>query len=63
MVIYSPCCAHTKEKGAFSKEKNLICDCSRSNQIPLADQITDIVPYVRIYIFDLPSILVPCSSI
>ena len=30
--------------------KNLICDFSRANQMPLTDQITEITPTVRTYI-------------
>ena len=30
-------------------DKNNICDCFRSNQMPLTDQIKEIVPYVCIY--------------
>ena len=29
--------------------KNPICDCSRSDRIPQTEQITEIVPYVRVY--------------
>ena len=29
--------------------KNQIYDCYRSNQIPLADQITEVSPYLRTY--------------
>ena len=35
-----------KWKLAFS-EKNPICACSRSNQLPETDWITEIAPYVR----------------
>ena len=35
-----------KKIGLFG-EKNPICDCSLSNQMPLKDRITDIVPYLR----------------
>ena len=38
-----------KENRSFSKKKYLICDCSRSNQIPETDQITEISPYVHTY--------------
>ena len=31
-------------------ENNLICDCSRSNQMPLTDLNTDITPDMRTYI-------------
>ena len=33
----------------FSERKKTIFDCSRSDQIPYTDQITDIVPYALIY--------------
>ena len=37
-----------EEKCIFSL-KNPICGCSRSNQMPITDQITEIAPYVRTY--------------
>ena len=36
-------------KYIFLLKKKSICDCSRSNQMPKTDQITDNVPNVRIY--------------
>ena len=38
------------------KKKNPICDYSRSNQLPLADQITEMAPYTCALISELPSI-------
>ena len=38
-----------KEISFFQREKNLICYCSRSKQMPWTDQITKIAPYVRTY--------------
>ena len=34
-----------------NRKKNLICACSRYNQMPYTDQITEITPYVRISAF------------
>ena len=30
-------------------EKNMNCDCSRFNQTPYTDEITEIPPYMRTY--------------
>ena len=39
--------AHAWRKiGLFGDKKILFCGCSRSNQMPNIDQITDIAPYV-----------------
>ena len=39
----------------FLLRKNSICDCSRYDQMPLTDQITEIAPYLRMLISELPS--------
>ena len=47
-------------KRYFRPGKNPICDCSRSNQMPLTDQITEIAQRLRIscaQISELPSII------
>ena len=36
-----------KNRTLRKERKNPICDCSRSNQMPQTDLITDIIPYVR----------------
>ena len=36
-----------KNKGLFGENKNPIYDCTRSNQMPQTDQITEIAPQVR----------------
>ena len=41
--------AHTWSKIGLCGGKNPICDCSRSNQLPLTDRIADIAHYVRTY--------------
>ena len=43
-----------EEDWYFREEKNMICDGSRSKQMPYTDQITKIVPCVRTF-FELPS--------
>ena len=42
-------CAQMKENRSF-RRKNPICDCSRSNEMPSTDQITEVAPYVRTYL-------------
>ena len=39
----------TRRKIDLFGEKSPICDYSRSDQMPLTDQITEIAPYVRTY--------------
>ena len=52
MVDSNSGCAHMKENSPF-RRKNPICDCSRSNQLQITDQVT-----VRNY-SELPS-NIPC---
>ena len=39
---------HARRTVCLFGDKNSIRDCSRSNQMPETDQITDIAPYARI---------------
>ena len=41
--------AHVCEKIGLFGEKNLICACSKSNQMPYTDQITEIASSVHTY--------------
>ena len=42
--------AHTcRENRSLQREKKAICDCSRSKQMPITDQITETAPYLRTY--------------
>ena len=43
--------AHTRENRAFLEISYPRCDCSRSNQMPYTDKITEIAPYVNIGIW------------
>ena len=36
-----------EEKYIFFGDNTPICDCSRSNQMPLTGQLPEITPYVR----------------
>ena len=40
--------AHARRKIDLSREKKTICDCSRSDQMPKTDQITEIAPSLPI---------------
>ena len=42
--------AHVCRKIGLFGEKNRICSCSRSNQMPQKNQITEIAPHARIYL-------------
>ena len=46
----SKCFALALRKIGLFGEKKSTCNCYRSNQMPLADQITEIVPNVGTYI-------------
>ena len=48
MLGGNPEMLRTNEGRSF-EEKNPICDCPRSNQMPLNVQTTEIDPYVRTY--------------
>ena len=41
-----------KKKKKFLEKKNAICDYSRSNQMPYADQIIEIALNMRTYFWD-----------
>ena len=43
--------AHAWRIMVFSEKKKTICDYSRSKQMPKTEQITEIAPHVRTYLW------------